>query len=112
MYNHSLYTGISPDGLKSTILNPLYKKETKLLLQIKGLLHYYLFISKVFQKAIYGSRHLHTNNILVTEQHGFRKGISTENPAFRLTDSVLKSVNQKMMHIGGILCNLEKAFNF
>ena len=23
------------------------------------------------------SQHLHTNNILVTEQHGFKKGIST-----------------------------------
>ena len=40
------------------------------------------------------SQHLYTN-ILVTEQHGFRKGISSENTAFRLTDSIFKSVNQK-----------------
>jgi hypothetical protein len=48
------------------------------------------------------SHNLHTNNTLVTERHGFRGGISTENAAFGLSDSVFKSVNQKT-HIGGIL---------
>jgi hypothetical protein len=56
------------------------------------------------------SHYLQTNNILVPEQFGFRKGISTENAAFKLTDSVLKSLNQKM-HVGGIFCDLAKAFN-
>ena len=42
------------------------------------------------------SHHLHSNNILVTEQYGFRKGVSTDNPALSLTDSVFKSTNQKM----------------
>ena len=47
--------------------------------------------SKLFMKAMHSklSHHLHTNNILVTELCGFRKGISNENPAFRPTDSVL-----------------------
>jgi hypothetical protein len=40
---------------------------------------------------------LHTDNILVTEQYGFRKGISTENAACRLTDNVFKCINQKCM---------------
>jgi hypothetical protein len=46
---------------------------------------------------------------LVTEQYSFRKGISTEDAAFRLTDSVFKSINQKI-HVGGIFCDLVKAF--
>ena len=41
-------------------------------------------------------QNLHMNNILITEQYSFRKGISTEDAALRLTDSVLKSLNQKM----------------
>jgi hypothetical protein len=53
---------------------------------------------------------LQTNNILVPEQFGFRKGISTENATFKLTDSVLKSLNQKM-HVGGVFCDLAKAFD-
>jgi hypothetical protein len=47
---------------------------------------------------------------LFPEQHGFRKGISTESAAFRLTDSVFKSLNQKI-HVGGIFCDLAKAFD-
>jgi hypothetical protein len=54
------------------------------------------------------SHYLQTNNILVSEQFGFRKGISIENAAFKLTDGVLKSVNQKM-HVDGIICDLAKA---
>jgi hypothetical protein len=43
------------------------------------------------------SQHLHTNNILVTEQYCFRKEISTEDVTFRITiDSVFKPVNQKV----------------
>jgi hypothetical protein len=56
------------------------------------------------------SHYLKSNNILVPEQFGFRKGISTENAALKLTDCILKSHNQKM-HVGGIFCDLAKAFD-
>jgi hypothetical protein len=36
--------------------------------------------------------------------------MSIEDAAFRLTDSVLKSLNQKL-HVGGIFCDLSKAFD-
>jgi hypothetical protein len=65
--------------------------------------------SKVSEKAIHSrlSHHLHTNNTLVPEQHAFGKGMSTEDAAFRLTDSVFKSLNQKL-HVGGIFCDLSR----
>jgi len=44
------------------------------------------------------------------EQYGFRKGISIENAAFKLKDSVFKSNDQKM-HVGRILCVLAKAWD-
>jgi len=53
--------------------------------------------------------HLHSNK-LVTEEHGFDEEISTENDAFGVTDTVLKSVNQKM-HIERIICDLAEAFD-
>jgi hypothetical protein len=37
-------------------------------------------------------------------------GISTEDAAFRLTDSVFKSINQTM-HVGGIFCVLANDFD-
>jgi hypothetical protein len=54
------------------------------------------------------THHLHSNK-LVPLEHGFDKGISTENSAFRVK-SVFKSVNQ-IMHVGGILCDLVKAYD-
>jgi hypothetical protein len=53
---------------------------------------------------------MQTNNILVPGQFGFRKDMSTEDAAFKLTDNVLKSINQKM-HVGGIFRDLVKAFD-
>jgi hypothetical protein len=67
---------------------------------------------KVLENVMYSrlSRHMHTNNILVPEQFGFRQGNSTEFTVFKLTNSVLKSINQKML-VGGIFCDLAKAFD-
>jgi hypothetical protein len=48
---------------------------------------------------------LQANNILASEQSGFRKGMCTENASFKLTDIVLKSINKKM-HVGGIFSDL------
>jgi hypothetical protein len=41
----------------------------------------------------------------------FRKGISTENAAFRPTDRVFKCINHKI-HVGGIFYDLEKTFDY
>jgi hypothetical protein len=69
-------------------------------------------LSKVLQKVMYSriNQHIHCNNILIPEQYGFRKGISTEYAAFKPIDSVLKSTDQKK-HVGGIFCDLAKAFD-
>jgi hypothetical protein len=47
------------------------------------------------------NHYLISNNIIVPEQFGFRKGIFTENAIFKLTDNVSKSLIKKM-HIGRI----------
>jgi hypothetical protein len=67
--------------------------------------------SEVLEKVMYNrlSHHIPTSNILVPERFGFWKGISTECADFRLTNSVFKSINQKL-HVGGIFCDLAKAF--
>jgi hypothetical protein len=54
--------------------------------------------TKVLEKVMHNrlNHYLQTNNVLISEQFGFRKGMSTENAAFKLTDSVLKSINQKI----------------
>jgi hypothetical protein len=54
-------------------------------------------VSKVLEKVMHNrlSHYLQNNNILVPEQFGFRKGMSIENASFKLTDSILKSINKK-----------------
>jgi hypothetical protein len=113
MCNHSICKGIFPDCLKIAVVKPLYKKGYRINMTNYRPILLLMVFSKVFEKAMHSrlSQHLRTNNILVPEQHGFRKGISTENVAFRLTDSVFKSLNQKI-HVGGIFCDLAKAFDY
>jgi hypothetical protein len=53
------------------------------------------------------SPYLQTNNTLVPEQFGFRNGISIEIAAFKLTESILQFINNKI-NVGGIFCDLEK----
>jgi hypothetical protein len=68
--------------------------------------------SKVVENVIYNriSHYLKANNILVSEQYGFRKGITTRNAHFKLTVSTLKLLNQKV-HVGRIFCDLAKTFD-
>jgi hypothetical protein len=40
-------------------------------------------------------QNLESNNILATEQFGFRKGLRIENAVFSLTDNIITSLNQR-----------------
>jgi hypothetical protein len=50
--------------------------------------------SKVLVEVNRLSHYCQTNSILVPEQFGFRKGMSIENAAFKLTNSIIKSINK------------------
>jgi hypothetical protein len=111
--NHSLFTGIFPDGLKISAVRPQYKKGYRTSMSNYRPISLFTTFYKVLEKVMHNglSYYLQINNILlVPEQFGFSKGISTENAAFKLTDSVLKSINKKM-HVGEIFCDLAKAFD-
>jgi hypothetical protein len=56
------------------------------------------------------NHHLQINNVLATEKYGFRKSLSNQHATFSLTDNILKALNKKI-HIGGIFCDLTKAFD-
>jgi hypothetical protein len=96
---HSLYTGVFLDCLKISKVKPLFKKGDKTSMANYTPLSLLMVFFKVLEKVMYGrlSYHMHTNNILVPEQSGFKQGKSTDNAAFKLTNSVLKSINQKCM---------------
>jgi hypothetical protein len=67
----------------------------------------------LFQSPIMYQRlnyHLQVNNIMVAEQYGYKKGLSTENIAYTLIDNIFKAWNSKF-RVGGIFCGLAKACN-
>ena len=68
--------------------------------------------SKVFERLIYNRliNHIQTNNILCTEQFGFRASLSTEKASYKLIDDILNALNN-IMKVGGISCDLQKAFD-
>jgi len=94
------------------VVKPLYKEGDKFEISNYRPISLLTTFAKIFEKAMYCklSQYLQTNNILAPEQYTFRKGKSTDDAAFRLTDSVLKSLNQKL-YVGGIFCDLSKAFD-
>jgi hypothetical protein len=65
----------------------LYKKGGKTSLSNYRPILLLTTFSKVFETVMHSrlSNYLQNNNILVPEQFGLRKGISTENAAFKLT---------------------------
>jgi len=105
-------TGIFPDRLRIAVVKPLYKKGHKTSITNYRPISSLTVFSKVLEKPMHSrlSQHLCKNNVLVTEQCGFRTGISTEDAAFKQTDRVYKSVNQKI-NVGGIFCDLAVSFS-
>jgi hypothetical protein len=67
---------------------------------------------KIFELLIFQrlKHRLVSNNILVSEQYGFRDNVSTESAIFKLTDSVLKAWNNEE-YVMGLFCDLTKAFD-
>ena len=67
---------------------------------------------KVFERALYirKTEHFYSNNLLVGNQIGFRKGVATEDAIFKLTNVILNALHNKAM-AGSIFCDLEKAFD-
>jgi hypothetical protein len=68
--------------------------------------------SKIIEKLIYARliSHIGDNNILVSEQYGFRAHSFTKMAAFTLIDKILTALTNKCT-VGGIFCDLQKAFD-
>jgi len=68
--------------------------------------------SKIFEKVIYNRilQHTKENNIIVSDQYGFKSNRSTEVAIFKLTNQILSYINNKSS-VCGIFCDLTKAFD-
>jgi len=105
-------SGIFPSQLKFSEINPLHKKGDKMDITNFRPISLLTSFSKILEKVIYTRlyQHINPNNILATEQYGFRNNLSTEKAPFKLTNEILLSLNNKLT-VGGIFCDLEKSLD-
>jgi len=68
--------------------------------------------SKVLENVLYNRLmdYLNSNNLLHSQQFGFRKRLSTDDAIFKLTHKILNALNNKVM-VGSIFFDLAKAFD-
>jgi hypothetical protein len=110
--NKTITSGVFPTCLKYSTVKPLFKKgDTDNMANYRPISLLTSF-SKVSERIIYDRllQHIEANNILATEQYGFRLGASTEKATFQLTEEILNSLNNTVM-VGRIFCDLHKAFD-
>ena len=110
--NKSLSSGIFPFCLKFSVIKPLFTKGDRMNISSFRPISLLASFSKVLEKVIHTRLYQHTNqnNILATEQYGFRNNSSTEETTFKLINEILLAPNNKLT-VGGIFCDLEKAFD-
>jgi hypothetical protein len=68
--------------------------------------------SKILERVMHTRlrENLYEYNILSSEQYGFQLNLNTDNATYQLTNTILSALNNKTL-IGGIFCDLEKAFD-
>ena len=112
IFNKIFSQGVFPDRLKYSEVKPLYKKGVNTDLSKYRPISLLTSFSKIIEKIIYKRmyNYLINNNILVNDQFGFREKLSTEMATYTLINNVLSSLDKKFL-VGGIFCDLQKAFN-
>jgi hypothetical protein len=110
--NRTPPTGILPSRLKYTQVHPIYKKGDRTDITNYRPISFLTTFSKIFEKVIFNRLHTYisVNNILDSDQYGFRTNCSTETAVFNLTNNILQALDSKKM-VGGIFCDLTKAFD-
>ena len=110
--NKSLSSGIFPSRSKFSEIIPVHKKGNRMDITNFRPISLLTSFSKILEKVIYARlyQHIDQNNILATEQFGFRNNSSTEKASFHLINEVLLEINNKLA-VGGLFCDLEKAYD-
>ncbi len=113
LINEMLKTGEFPNALKTAIVTPIYKKKGE-----KNDVKSYRPISilpttaKIIDSILYRKliRHFEQNELLMDEQHGYRKSRSTQSAVTILTDNIKKAVDQKKI-TGTVFFDFVQAFD-
>jgi len=110
--NKVILSGIFPDRLKYSIVKPALKKGDRTKPTNYRPISLLTSFSKVLEKALYSrlTEYLYNNKLLVENQYGFWKGLTSDDAIFKLINEILDTLNKKMK-TGSVFCDLQKAFD-
>ena len=94
--NQTLNTGKVPDTLKVAKVRPFHKKGDDILFSNYRPISLLPSFSKIFEKVIYQQTYSYfqTNNLLYSNQYGFRSGHSTELAGLEIVDRIIQGLDK------------------
>jgi hypothetical protein len=110
--NRMLFTGMFPTRSEFSQILPIFKKGNRVEISAYRPVSLLTSFSKILEKVVYNRLLQHTkrNNIITSDQYGFKKNSSTEVAVFNLINQTLSQINKKSS-VCGIFCDLTTAFD-
>jgi hypothetical protein len=110
--NLSLEEGTFPDGLKKSVIKPLYKKGKRNEVCNYRPIALIPVLSKIYEKVMFErlSNFANKYSLLNEKQHGFRKNKSTSTAAFSLLKDVTDSID-KGQPVSVLFLDMSRAFD-
>lgn len=105
--------GMFPENLKLSIINTLFKKQDREIINNYRPVALVPIFSKIFEKYIYAGLYTYLDkyNILIEEQLGFRKKKSINMAIYNLIKTV-RSGREKKLPVYAMYMDLKKAFDY
>ena len=112
VYNLCIVQGYFPEELKIGCITPIYKKGDRHNIENYRPICSLSQFSKILERIIYNRMivFIDNNNILSSNQFGFRKGLSTESAIIQFIDKIHNGLN-KRHHTIAVFMDLSKAFD-
>lgn len=112
IFNMCIEKGVFPEGLKTSIIKPLFKQGDKDVVTNYRPVALIPIFSKVLEKIIYDGlyTYLEQNKILINEQKGFRKGKSINLAIYDFLNCVIENVDNRNP-VCAIYMDMSKAFD-
>ena len=112
LINLTLKSGVFPSLLKVAKVITLHKSGDKSQISNKRPVSLLNSFSKIFEKVIFEriNNYLEKFSLLIPNQHGFRKGFSTESATIQFLDNIYSAIFKKKFTIG-LFLDFSKAFD-
>jgi hypothetical protein len=112
IFNNSFLNGICPDFLKISIVIPIYKKESKLIVSNYRPISLLSNINKILEKLMFTRLYsfLESNKCIYNFQFGFRQKHSTNHALLSMTQEIRDIIDKGNLAIG-VFVDFQKAFD-